>query len=292
MNRLFFIVLSVLSVMIYYSCEGGSNSKDSPAQETSAISHNGEGDGEKIKRYGVPSGIIEYETSTEGNIMGVKIGGKGKKKLIFKDYGALEVVEEEKSENNMGQKSNIHTLTKFDNGMTYAVDFEAKTIIKQDQSGMFKMLAKDNDDLLEVGEALMKSMGGKKIGKENIKSYDCDVWEVMGQKIWMYKGVPLQLEGDVMGIKTMEKATKIELDVPVPASAFELPDFPVQEMPGMQMPGMSDEEKAAVKKMKNMSFAEFKEMASHDENYSGLNEEELRQTYEMLKKMAEIMPQN
>jgi hypothetical protein len=287
------IGIAIMVIILFSACGGsttneqGSKEKDSQ-QDISEVSSAES----KIHRYEVQSGIIEYEIATKGKVMGFKIEGKGTKKLIFDDYGAVEVVDETKTEENMGQKTSTHSLTKFDNGMIYTVDFDSKTISKGDQKGIYKILGSGNKNMTETGKKMMESMGGKKIGEEKILSYNCEIWELMGQKVWIYKGVTLQTEGDIMGIRTLEKATKVELNTSISSSAFELPDFPVQEISGMQMPEMNEDEKAGIEEMKKMTFDQFREMAKQDEEMKAMSEKELRQTYEMMKKMADVMPSN
>ena len=288
MKKLFLLI--VLTSFLF-SC-GAETSKDMSSEKSENIEGNVEKENfnEKMKRYEVKSGIIEYKTSTEGNVMGFKIEGEGTKRIVFKNWGAVEVVEEKKSEDNMGQKSVTHNLSKFDNGVTYTVNFEDKKILKGDQKGMFNTLTTSHDNMAEAGKSMLESMGGKKIGEEKIQSYECEIWEVMGQKIWLYKGLTLRTEVNVMGIKTVEEATKIELNSSIDSEDLNLPDFPVVEIEGMQMPAMDDEGKENLDKIKKMSFEEFKEMAKEEGELKNMSEKELKQTFEMMKKMADMMP--
>ncbi len=284
-------VAIVISTLFMLACGGNPETKteskgnpDSSAKELKKTD-------KTLKRYEVKSGIIEYQTSTTGNVMGFKITGRGTKKLIFKNFGTKEIIEEEKTENNMGETTHTHSLTKFDNGVIYTVDFDRKTIVKGDESGVYKSLAGKNSSLLETGEEMMKAMGGKKTGKGEVLSYTCDIWEIMGQKIWIYKGVTLKTEGDMLGIKVFEKAVKIDFNIDIADSYFNLPDFPVQEITDTN-PEINTGEgaKENLQKIKNMSFEEFKEMAKEDEELRSMTEKDLRNTYEMMKKMANMMP--
>jgi len=71
---------------------------------------------------------------------------------------------------------------------------------------------------------MLKKMGGKKIGSDKVAGYSCDVWELMGTKQCLYKGIPLKIESDVMGIKSVEIATKAEFST-VTNKDFKLPDL-------------------------------------------------------------------
>ena len=78
-------------------------------------------------------------------------------------------------------------------------------------------------------------MGGKKTGTDNVLGYTCDVWEMMGTKQCMYKGIPLRVETDIMGIKNTETATKAEFDISLSKDDFKLPDFPIYDMQGNKL---------------------------------------------------------
>ncbi len=245
----------------------------------------------KMKRYDVKSGIIEYKISTEGSVMGFKISGEGTKKVIFKDWGAVELVEERKTEDNMGQKSETHNLNKFDNGYTYTVNFEQKKIYKGNQKGMFNTFITTHENMAEAGKSMLESMGGKKVGEEKIQSYECKIWEIMGQKVWLYKGLSLRVEVDVMGIKTIEEATQINLNCPVRSEDLKLPNFEIIDTEEMQTPTMDKDEKENINEIRKMSFEDFKKKAKETEDMKNMTDKELKQTFEMMKKMASMMPQ-
>jgi hypothetical protein len=87
----------------------------------------------------------------------------------------------------------------------------------------------------QTGEKMMKQMGGKKTGTDKVLGYTCDVWELMGTKQCIYKGITLSLESNIMGIKTREVATKAAFDIPLSKEDFKLPDFPVYDMYGQKL---------------------------------------------------------
>ncbi len=173
------------------------------------------------KRYGVSSGIVEYKTSTKGNLLGFATNSEGSSKLYFKDYGNVELREETIHQ---GGNAN-HVKTKFVNGMVYTVDEKKKIIIKSDMQSMM-----GDKNMKAMGEDMLKQMGGKKIGKGKVLGYPCDIWTAMGSKMWFYKGVLLKLESSMLGIKTMQHATKVKFGVHVPSSKFALPNYPIHTL--------------------------------------------------------------
>ena len=180
------------------------------------------------KRYNIKSGLVSYHTSTSGSIMGFGTQAEGSKTIYFKEYGNVEVQEATNTSTTMGKQESTHTLTKFHNGMIYSVDFDHKTIIKQDMSTIM-----GDKNMQAMGQDMLEKMGGKKIGSGKVLGYNCEVWEAMGGKMWFYKGVPLKMESSMMGIKTTEIATKASFNKNIPNAKFKLPQYPVQTMDNM-----------------------------------------------------------
>ena len=195
---------------------------------------------DQVKLYDVKSGKIEYSIKGSGNIMGQKMQTVGKKRVIFDDYGAKNLTEENKIEKQviMGQKqiNKTHTLTYLKGGMMYQADFNKKRIIRMENMGMAMagMMA-GNKNMKQAGEKMMKQMGGKKTGTDKVLGYTCDVWELMGTKQCLYKGIPLRIESNMMGIKNTEVATKAVFDISLSKDEFKLPDFPVYDMYGNKL---------------------------------------------------------
>jgi len=189
----------------------------------------------QMKKYEVKSGKIEYSLSGGGNIMGVaQIKSVGKKRVIFDHYGAKELEEtvEVKNEIIMGEtKTNkTHILDYTNNATIYKVNFKKKLIHRVNNTGAAMAVAfAGGKSLKETGESMMKKMGGKKIGTEKILGYTCELWDLMGVKQCMYKGIPLKIESNMMGMQNIEIATKAEFDITLSEKSFKLPDFPVYE---------------------------------------------------------------
>ena len=194
----------------------------------------------QMKLYDVKSGKIDYEIKGSGEIMGQKMQTVGKKRVIFDDYGAKNLTEENKIEKQiiMGQKNvtKTHTLTYLKGAMMYQADFNKKRIIRMENIGMAMagMMA-GNKNMKQAGEKMMKQMGGKKMGTDKVLGYTCDVWDLMGTKQCIYKGVTLRLESNIMGIKNTEVATKAEFDILLSKDDFKLPDFPIYDMEGNKL---------------------------------------------------------
>ncbi len=186
----------------------------------------------QMKLYDVKSGKIEYEIKGGGEIMGSKMQTFGKKRVIFDDNGAKNLTEENKIDKQdvMGQKKVIktHIMTYMKNGMVYKVNFDRRRTIRMGNIGA-------GQNMKQTGEEMMKKMGGKKTGTDKVLGYTCDVWDLMGTKQCMYKGIPLRVETNVMGLKNTEVATKAEFDISLSDDNFKLPDFPIYDMAGNKL---------------------------------------------------------
>jgi hypothetical protein len=187
-----------------------------------------------IKRYNVESGIVHYVNS----ISGPYISGSGTSELYFKKSGALEIRFEDKSEtlsitNADGIEESTTTTArsayKIDNENIYMVDYAAG-IIYTKEDPLIEYMRQNDLDALEAGRETMISMGGVQLDNEEVLGYDCEVWELLGVKQWIYEGLTLKSLSSLGGITVVEEATDIKFDVSVDNSYFELPDFPQQDL--------------------------------------------------------------
>ena len=73
---------------------------------------------------------------------------------------------------------------------------------------------------------MLEEMGGKKIGEEEVLGKTCEVWEIknMGTKIWIWKGITLKTETDMMGMKINQTATKNRNHIKMAEEYFEVPE--------------------------------------------------------------------
>jgi hypothetical protein len=254
----------------------------------------------QLKRYEVKSGIVKYTTTISGKVLGGKIAGSGTESLYFKNWGALELKEQESEQTTtmkfFGKEkvetSSSHTMSKLDNGESYVADFKTKTITANRDLGM-DMMKQSNKDAGEAGMNMLEAMGGKKVGDDSFLGYSCEIWDVMGAKNWIYKGVMLKMEVTMLGITTVTEATSAKFDVSVADSNFNLPDFPIQKMEGFmnndEFNNELNEMDTNMENIQKLSFEEWKKMATkNDPEMKEMSDEELRQTYDMIQKMIKM----
>ncbi|UMB52698.1 hypothetical protein MKD41_10155 [Lutibacter sp. A64] len=289
------IILALFIVTI--SCKGNENK---PADSLSISTDQQD---PKLKRYEVKSGIINYKLTTNGKIMGSTTTGSGTENLYFKDWGNIELVEEKSTTKTVTKifgktntdVANVHAINKLNNGESYHVDFDKKQIYLRRDMAMEMTKTFAGGDVNKTGMQMLESMGGKKIGTESFLGYNCEIWDVMGAKQWMYKGAVLKLEMTVMGIVTIKEATSAKFNVNVSDSHFKLPDFPIIKEEGfMDNDEYQDEMEDMDEKMdmlSKMSFEEWKKISladKSDEEMQNMSEEELRKTYDMIQKMIKM----
>ncbi len=253
-----------------------------------------------LKRYNVESGIVDYETIITGKIMGSKISGSGVEHLYFKNWGALELKETQSSQTTtikmFGtekiEKTSTHTINKLDDGESYLADLDKKTITVG-RDPMMDLMKESNTNASDAGKDMLESMGGEKVGTESVLGHRCEVWDVMGAKQWLYKGVMLKMEVSVLGIKTITEATSAKFDVSVADSNFKLPDYPIHQqesyMNNQEFEDEMGEMDNKMQELSKLSFEEWKEMATkNDPEMQQMSDEELHQTYDMMQKMIKM----
>jgi len=194
----------------------------------------------QVHIYDIKSGKVTYEIKGSGNIMGSTMKIVGKKRLIFDNYGANSVTEENKvqKQNIMGQTqvTKTHTMTYMKDGVVYIVNFNQKSITRMENMGMGMASAMGGQkSMAQIGKEMLKKMGGKKVGTDKVLDYSCEVWDLKGIKQCIYKGVTLKTTSNVMGLKNQEVATKAAFDISIPKSSFKLPNFPIYDMMGNKL---------------------------------------------------------
>lgn len=186
---------------------------------------------EQPRRYALKSAHIVYELT--GNIT-------GEKEVWFDDYGMkyFEETVETTTVKMFGitSEQKEHNITIHDGQTIYDIDMIAKIGYKGTLPRM-EALQDMAEDMTEAEQKqmtddIMNSLEGQKLGKELFLGKSCEVMEVMGVKSWIYNGITLKSEANMMGIAANETATKIEENIKVPASKFEPPqDITYEDMP-------------------------------------------------------------
>ncbi len=170
--------------------------------------------------YAIKSGYVKYKLT--GNT-------KGTKELWWDDYGRKEKkITKSKTVTSMfgmtsEEKEHILEITK--DGIAYIINYEENTNSKMRLPNYGQTPQNDltEEEQEKLAEQTIKSLGGEKLGNEKVLSYDCKVYSLMGMKTWVYKGVTLKMEGELLGIKTKETAVEFKPKKSISSSEFDLP---------------------------------------------------------------------
>ncbi len=199
------------------------------------------GDGKSSKRYEVESGMVEYKQE------GVQIGTEV---MLFRDFGALELKEVKAKMNladlppaaramGMGGETHNFTLIEGDTTTTWDADTKRGTKIKgtMDLFGGQDQVAAQGG-LQQLGVGMIKSLGGTQEGTKKVAGLECTVWDIkkLNGKVCEHKGVSLEADVELGGMKQHTLATKVDFSAPVPADKFQLPaDIKLREMSAKEM---------------------------------------------------------
>lgn len=174
---------------------------------------------QKAQQFGVKSGTVTYELT--GNTTGTKTvswdnyGTKThteiKSKTVTKMFGmtsedeahTIMVIVEDKywSADLIDESGTKGTLPYYNEAKDYA-----ESMSEQEQK--------------ELADEILNSMGGERLGTESVMGYSCDVISIMGAKSWIYKGIILKSEANIMGITSNELATTFNPNASVSSSKF------------------------------------------------------------------------
>jgi len=184
---------------------------------------------EQFRQYKFKSGLIYYDVNTSSFDNNLNSNVRGVARLVFDDWGAKELKEEEVSEVQQGDfntTNSRHTLTLVDYGTIYTVDFNEKKIYKTRDRDL-DLAISEKLDLSDESIKSLIQLGAQKVGKEKIAGYECDVWQYSDQQVCMYKGIPLKIVIKNAGFISEKTAVQVAFNQEIPPSSFALPKFPI-----------------------------------------------------------------
>ena len=188
-----------------------------------------------FKKYKHKSGIIFYDVKVSSFDNNLNNQVRGIARLVFDDYGAKELQEEDVEEIQEGDFNDTrskHTLTKVDYGTIYTADYDENITYKTRDRDLDLAITQKLDLTNEGINSLIKA-GAKKVGKDRVAGLECDVWELNDQQICIYdNGIPLKIVVQNAGFLSEKKAVQVILDKPIPPKEFALPPFKIVEDEG------------------------------------------------------------
>jgi len=176
----------------------------------------------QAKKFSVRSGKIEMKLS--GSTQGTKT-------IYFDDYGN-KYYEHEKSITEVSilgvtDRTINNKITIYDGPNFWSIDNESHKNMKgklpfyneyQDVYGEMSLSEQE-----KYNKDILRSFGGEKVGTDKILGKTCDKISIMGAYTWLYKGISLKLETNVMGIIANEEAVTFKENISIPNSQFQAP---------------------------------------------------------------------
>jgi len=172
------------------------------------------------EQYALKSGVIHYRISGGGMLapeLNLTISGEGS--FRFREWGVVSLTEEETQERTSGAFRYSETFTrcvKHNRGRELNVDYTREIILER---------------ALPKGENREDPTAGMtRHGETEIAGRRCALWAKEGKRICLYKGIPLLIERDFLGITYEKKALSLREDSNVSTEQCSVPDFPVQKI--------------------------------------------------------------
>ena len=175
-------------------------------------------------KYPFESGIVKYEN----DVMGMKTTLT----LYIKDYGDVECSVSEVEM--MGRKMTMKSLIK--DGYLYSLAVDQKSGTKMKIDPEFSTYSFDTD----MFEEKIDSLGGKKLGTEEILGKTCQIYSMMQegaeQKMWIWKNMLMKMSAEQNGMVMSMEVKSIEETNNFPDGIFDIPaDYNITDEPEMDM---------------------------------------------------------
>ena len=195
-----------------------------------------------FRKYRTKSGHVEYKLS--GNATGTN-------SIYWDDWGRKEV-QIQKSKTTVFGMTNEEDKTTLMLGTDVYSWKKGDSRIQKTVNPMAKLWEEKHyteKDIEKFSKESLESLGFKKTGEETIDGKDCEVYEGVGGKLWIWKGNQIAIKTNVkiLGINIVSDATKIELNKSVDASLFEVP----KDMEVVTVENMNNEDPTESKDVKS-----------------------------------------
>ncbi len=177
---------------------------------------------ENYKVFPFKSGIIEYQKSGKT---------KGSTIKYIDEYGYKQADYGESVTKMFGQETKDKEATILIGPEVFTVDYKDNKVNKG-KNPVYETYANSKGDYDELGRKSMKALGFEDTGEtETILGRKCEIWKGSLGQISIWQGLALKTKTKFLGMKMEEVATKITIDIKVPASKFEIPNgMEIQEV--------------------------------------------------------------
>ncbi|MGE0268711.1 MAG: hypothetical protein AB7S78_09700 [Candidatus Omnitrophota bacterium] len=167
------------------------------------------------KRYDIKSGYIKYESNN------------GTEELFWDSYGEKEARYTDHSVTVFGMTQASRNVDYIDGEWSYHYDPATNIATRYNQAELMqRMTGNKSQQPKDFSEEMIKSFGGVKIGSENVLNKNTDIYHLKNFgdfKVWVYKGVPLKSEVNMMGMSFTSKAVEFKENTRVDLAKLTLP---------------------------------------------------------------------
>lgn len=154
---------------------------------------------------------------------------EGTQVLTIDDYGRRTRIDRDTTLTILGRKQRESTTEIDDGEWYYRIDRARKTGEKRRSFSKVagemvrSMSAEQKNAYAELGRELAKGRSAsgdlKRAGKGKVMGRDCDIFEAMGTKTWLWNNLPLRKESPALG-DMVQEAVAIAVDEPIPPGRF------------------------------------------------------------------------
>ncbi|HQR74369.1 MAG TPA: hypothetical protein PLH07_06980 [Sulfurovum sp.] len=167
----------------------------------------------------VETGMVTYDITSEAVLTpDTNLSIKGKGKLRFSDWGDTRIEEEENLVSTTGalkHQQKVKRFKKYTKDSVITVDYENEQLLERKNATGYN--AEEQTRFLTQN------------GQEEVAGISCDVWEGVGIKKCIYKGIVLLSESKVLDMHYTKRANSVTLDINASKEGCDTPDFPMQE---------------------------------------------------------------
>lgn len=223
------------------------------------------GSAEAAKRYDIRSGYIKYETS------------QGTEELYWDNYGDQEARYTDSTVTVFGMTQSNQSVNIIDGRWAYNFDKGSNKASKIDHELMMKQMSGSKaQQPREFTEQMLDAFGGEKLGTEKILGRKATIYKLNNigdYKVWVYKGLALKAEMQMMGFSYEMQAIEFKENANIDQAKLRLPSgMEIAEVDPSDMPS-AEEIQQARDTMKNLqndpemadAMRQFKEMQNDPE---------------------------
>lgn len=185
-----------------------------------------------VKRYEVKSGYIKYKNT------------HGTEELYWKNYGEQEARYQDTTISVFGMTKSTRTVNIVDGQWAYSYEQGSDTATKIDQEQMMKkMMGDKGQQPRDFSEQMLESFGAQKVGTDTVLGKKTTVYNLTDfgdYKVWVYKGLALKAEMEMMGFDFSMEAVELKENASFDQAKLSLPagiqivDADVSDMPSAE----------------------------------------------------------